>query len=41
MFNNFFQQVIPFIRWSGKMWHSQTCHIWQYYNEHALCMLDN
>jgi len=36
----FFPKIVPFVRWCGKIWYSQTDHGWQYNLVHALCSLD-
>jgi hypothetical protein len=41
MLNNLFPKIMPFMRWCGKIWYSQTGYRWQYNMAHALCMLDN
>jgi len=41
MLNNFFLEIVPFVRLCGKIWYHQISHRWQYNTACALCMLEN
>jgi hypothetical protein len=30
LYNDYIPKIVPFMRWCGKMWYSQTGHRWQY-----------
>jgi hypothetical protein len=35
----FFSKIVPFMRWRGKVWYSQTGHKWQHNMAQAFCLL--